>query len=377
MTTHPQFDEAERLNRLRLIRTENVGPMTFRQLIARFKSATAALEALPTLARRGGRGRRLVIPPLAEAQRELEALDELGGRPIFLGEAEYPPLLAMTEDAPPVLNLLGHGQILHRPTIGIVGSRNASTQGKRIAMDFARGLGQAGYVVASGLAMGIDAAAHGGALETGTIAAVAGGVDVIYPRENAGLYRDIAARGAILAEQPVGTVGKARHFPRRNRIISGLSKAVLVVEATQRSGSLITARLAAEQGREVYAIPGSPLDPRARGANDLIRNGAALVETPEEMIRLLNDLPEPHLATPDQYSFDMAPPSDPKEEILLRAREAILHALTPTPVLLDDLIVDLQLTPNVASIAILELELAGKIERHAGNRISRLFDNDS
>lgn len=377
MTDTVLFDDAERLNRIRLIRTENVGPMTFRQLIARFRTATAALEALPTLAKRGGRGRRLVVPPLSAAEQELEALDRLGGQAIFMGETAYPSLLEKIDDAPPFLSLLGHPTILNKPIVGIVGSRNASTQGKRLARDFAHALGRAGFIIASGLANGIDAAAHTGALETGTIASVAGGIDVIYPRENTNLYHDIATQGAVVAEQPVGTVGKARHFPRRNRIISGLSRGVLVVEATQRSGSLITARLAAEQGREVFAIPGSPLDPRARGGNDLIRKGAALVESPDELLQLISDLPEPYLSEPDQTSFKFAPPKDPRDEILIGAHDAILLALTPTPVLLDDLIVDLQLSPNVASIAILELELAGKIERHAGNRISRLYDSDS
>lgn len=364
--------DAERVARLRLIRSENVGPITFRQLLIRYRSAEAALEALPSLAARGGRGRRLRIASLADAQRELEALEAVGGTMLHLGQKDYPTLLAATEDAPPVLSVLGHPHLVLEQVVGIVGSRSASTNGKRLASQFAKALGEAGYVVASGLARGIDAAAHQGSLDTGTVAVVAGGVDVIYPRENTDLYHDIVSRGAVVAELPMGTVGQARHFPRRNRVISGLARGVLVVEATQRSGSLITARLAADQGREVYAIPGSPLDPRARGGNDLIRKGANLIETPSELIRLLEDLPMPSLDAPPPHAFSGAPPSDPDERDLAAARSRIGEALAPTPVEIDSLIADTGLPPALVAMVLLELELAGEVERLPGGRVARL-----
>jgi DNA processing protein len=376
MTPAP-LDMSERLDRLRLIRSENVGPITFRQLLIRFGSAAHALEAIPSLANKGGRKHRLRIASRAEAQSELDALSRIGGQMVHWGQPDYPAALAATEDAPPVLSVLGHLHLLTKPCIGIVGSRNASTNGKRLAQQFSKALGEAGYCVISGLASGIDAAAHFGSLSSGTIAAVAGGVDVIYPRENTDLYHQIVDQGAIVAELPVGTVGQARHFPRRNRIISGMASAVLVVEATQRSGSLITAQLAADQGREVFAIPGSPLDPRARGANDLIRKGAALIETPEEMIGILNNMPSPQLDAPSNPEFLPGSGPLPKEEELLRARALVDQALSPTSVAIDDLIADLNLAPALVAMVILELELAGLAERHPGNRISRLAPEPS
>ncbi len=376
MTPAP-LDMSERLDRLRLIRSENVGPITFRQLLIRFGTATRALEAIPSLANKGGRKRRLRIASRAEAQSELDALTRIGGHMVHWGQPDYPAALAATEDAPPVLSVLGHLHLLTKPCIGIVGSRNASTNGKRLAQQFAKALGDAGYCVISGLASGIDAAAHFGSLSSGTIAAVAGGVDVIYPRENTDLYHQIVDQGAVVAELPVGTVGQARHFPRRNRIISGMASAVLVVEATQRSGSLITARLAADQGREVFAIPGSPLDPRARGANDLIRKGAALIETPEEMIGILNNMPAPQLDAPSNPEFILGTGPQPNEEDLLHARALMDQALSPTSVAIDDLIADLNLAPALVAMVILELELAGLAERHPGNRISRLAPEPS
>jgi DNA processing protein len=372
----------ERLNRLRLIRSENVGPITFRHLMARHATAADALRALPALAKRGGRNKRLRIASAAEAQAELDALAALGGVMLHLGTSDYPAALAATEDAPPVLGVLGHQGLLSRDVVAIVGSRNASTNGKRLAHRFARALGEAGFVVASGLARGLDAAGHEGALETGTIAVVAGGVDVIYPRENTRLYHDIVARGAVVAEQPVGAVGQARHFPRRNRIISGLARAVLVVEATLESGSLITARLAGDQGREVMAIPGSPLDPRARGGNDLIRKGAVLIETPDEMIRYLREMPMPELKTPSPADYGGAPEGTtaprPSEDALASeaARTALVEALSPTPVALDDLVVDLGMAPATVTALVLEMEVAGLVERHPGGRVSLLMSED-
>ncbi|HWD58659.1 MAG TPA: DNA-processing protein DprA, partial [Stellaceae bacterium] len=264
----------ERLDWLRLSRTETIGPVTFYALLRRFGSARAALDAVPRL------GRRDVTPASrAAAERELAALTRIGARLVCWGEPDYPRALEAVEDAPPVLTLLGRGELLAAPIVAVVGARNASASGKRLAYDLAAGLGEAGIVVASGMARGIDAAAHGGALATGSIAVVAGGADIIYPQENRGLYEALAQEGAVVAELSLGTEPQARHFPRRNRIISGMALGIVVVEAAAKSGSLITARFALEQGRDVFAVPGSPLDPRSRGANDLLRNGATLTES--------------------------------------------------------------------------------------------------
>ncbi|NMM44147.1 DNA-protecting protein DprA [Rhodospirillaceae bacterium KN72] len=377
MTIHTVIDDKERVNRLRLIRSENVGPVTYRQLMRRFGSAGAALDALPTLASRGGRkSRRLVICPPGDAEREIEALHAIGGRFLYIGQADYPATLAAVEDAPPVLALLGRSELLTQTIVAIVGSRNASTNGKRLAGQFAKAIGNAGITVTSGLAMGIDTAAHAASLDTGTVAVVAGGIDVIYPRENTGLYHEIAQRGAIVAEQPFGMVGQARHFPRRNRIISGLSAGTLVVEATQRSGSLITARLAGEQGRDVFALPGSPLDPRARGTNDLIRNGAALVETPEEVISALRQSSLSMLSMTDDAAF-LPPPDTDHAADVDDIRRRLLGVLGPVPVNVDDLVADLHLPPGPIATALLELELAGRVERLAGGRVSLLADIDA
>jgi DNA processing protein len=254
-------------------------------LLRRFGSVKAALDAVPRLGRRD-----LTVCSRAAAERELTALGRLRARIVCWGEPSYPEALAAIEDAPPVLTLLGRGELLAAPIIAIVGARNASANGRRIAHDLAAGLGETGIVVASGMARGIDAAAHGGALATGSVAVVAGGVDIVYPEENRGLYEALASHGAIIAELPLGTEPQARHFPRRNRIISGMSLGIVVVEAAAKSGSLITARFALEQGREVFAVPGSPLDPRSRGCNDLLRNGATLTETAGDIVTQLGPL---------------------------------------------------------------------------------------
>ncbi|MBK3735627.1 DNA-protecting protein DprA, partial [Azospirillum brasilense] len=259
---------AERFDWLRLIRSENVGPITFHRLLERFGGAGAALEALPDLAKRGGRTKPLRIAPKADIDRELAANDRIGARLLFSCEPDYPEPLAALDDAPPVVSVLGHPHLLRRRAVALVGARNASMNGKKFAERLARDLGEAGLLVVSGMARGIDTAAHAGALGSGTAAVVAGGADVVYPPENQALYRDIVQQGVVIAESPVGTTPQARHFPRRNRLISGLSLGVLVVEAALRSGSLITARMALEQGREVMAVPGSPLDPRCQGTNN-------------------------------------------------------------------------------------------------------------
>lgn len=372
----PPHSELEQLDRLRLIRSENIGPVTFRELLSRFGSAQAALEALPSLARRGGRKRALRIIARDQAIRELDGLTRLGGTMLHIGMQEYPPLLAAIDDAPPVLSVLGHPTLLRRMCIGMVGARNASTNGKTMARRFAAEIGKADVTLVSGLAMGIDAAAHDGALETGTVAVLAGGVDVIYPKDNTALYHETVKRGAVVSEMPLGTVPQARHFPRRNRIISGLSRAVIVVEATVRSGSLITARLAAEQGREVMAIPGSPMDPRAKGPNKLIRGGAALIETPEDALSLLNELPPAALQAPPETGFAPALPSLPQEADLVEARTLVLDRLGPSAAAVDDLAADLALPMGVLATVLLELELAGRLERIAGNRVCKIIKDE-
>lgn len=363
---------AERLAWLRLTRSENVGPVTFHQLVARFGSATAALEALPEIARRGGRARPLTIFPVSEAEREMEAAERLGARLVARGEPDYPPALAAIEDAPPLLTMKGRIELATRRGMAIVGARNASANGRRFARDIAAGLGEAGLIVISGLARGIDAAAHQGALSTGTIAVLAGGIDTIYPEENRDLQDAIAEHGLLVAEMPVGTMPQARHFPRRNRIISGVALGVLVVEAAERSGSLITARFALEQGREVFAVPGSPLDPRAKGTNRLLRDGATLVESADDIVREL----APQLGVPlserksATFSPALAAEIGPKD--LAAAREIVLGLLSPTPLPVDELLRQCQMSPAVVLTIVLELELAGRVARQPGNALTLL-----
>jgi DNA processing protein len=368
-----ELSPAERFDWLRLIRSENVGPVTFRHLLRRFGSAAAALAALPDLAKRGGRAQPLKVHPRAAAEREIAELERLGGRMIGFLEPDFPAPLAAIDDSPPILTLLGQGQVLRRPTVAIVGARNASANGRLIAATLAREIGAAGYSIASGLARGIDSAAHDAALETGTIAVVAGGIDVIYPPENEGLYRSIAERGAVIAEMAVGTVPQARHFPRRNRLISGLSLGVIVVEAALRSGSLITARFALEQGREVFAVPGSPLDPRSAGANGLIREGAMLVESAADVLAALS-AQKPPLSARDELKFTAAPAADPGEREVAAARPALLELLSPEPVAVDELLRACPFSPAAVQTALLELELAGRLARHPGNRVSLLAE---
>ena len=363
----------ERLAWLRLIRSENVGPVTFRQLLNRYGTASAALDALPALAQRGGR-RRIRVCPRAEAEREVETLDRLGAELLAMVEPGYPPALAAIEDAPPLLSLKGHGHLLSKDAVAIVGARNASANGRRLAQKLAGDLGGAGFLVVSGLARGIDAAAHQGSLENGTAAIVAGGIDNIYPPENEALYHAIAEQGVLITEMPPGAEPKPQHFPRRNRIISGLSLGVVVVEAAPRSGSLITARRALDQGREVFAVPGSPLDSRARGCNDLIRQGAILTESAEDVLRGLEGAVARPLAEADEPDFLDMLPAVPEESELAAGRKRIEDLLSPTPVMVDELIRQCQLSPAVVNTVLLELELAGRLERHAGSRVSLIVD---
>jgi len=368
--------EQDSVSRLRLARTEGVGPIAYRRLMRRYLSAEAALDAVPHLARAGGRATAPAIPDPGTISRELEALARLGARMLFLDTPGYPELLALLDDAPPALAVIGDPQVLALPAIAMVGGRNASANGQRIAESLAEALAHS-LIVVSGLARGIDSAAHRGSLLSGrTVAAVAGGLDMPYPPENADLQRRVAETGAVVTEAPLGTAPQARHFPRRNRIIAGLSLGVVVVEAAPRSGSLITARLAQEAGREVFAVPGSPLDPRSRGANDLLRQGAVLTETAADVLDNLPAHPHRGLAEASGGWEPAAPepPAAPKD--LAHAQARLLELLSPTPVPVDDLVRRCQLSAAVVMAAVLDLELAGRAVSLPGNRLALLSDHN-
>lgn len=355
---------------LRLIRSENVGPATFRSLMERYGSAANAIEAAPELSRRGGKKRAIRIIPEFEADDELSVLEENGGSLIGLCEPEYPQALATIHDPPPLLQVFGDTTLLNKPSLGIVGARNASAAGRVFARDIAGSLGKEGLVVSSGLARGIDTAAHEGALNTGTIAVVAGGIDIVYPRENESLYEKIVQSGAIISEQPFGTSPTARHFPPRNRLISGLSFGVLVVEAALRSGSLITARMALEQGREVFSVPGSPRDPRHKGTNGLLRDGAMLTETAEDIISQISPMLKTVAASQELVKLLPETTEDVPENETSEARNEVCELLGPVAVSIDELLRECQLSPAVVLTVLLELELAGRLERHPGNMVS-------
>lgn len=364
------ISRSERLDWLRLIRSENVGPITFYQLLGRYGSAARALEALPELARRGGRKKPIRVCSVAAAAREMEQLERFGGRMIAAIEPDYPKPLRQIADPPPILSIVSHGDLLNRDIIAVVGARNASAAAIRLTRQIAGELSTSGLVVASGLARGIDTAAHVASLDGGTVAVVGGGIDYIYPKENEALQAEIAARGCVIAEQPFGTVPQARHFPRRNRLISGLALGVLVAEASPRSGSLITARMALEQGREVFAIPGSPLDPRARGTNGLIRSGATLVESTADILDALESLRRRPMAEPDRPLYPLFMPELPGEAELDAARPEIVDLIGAAPIEIDEIVRLSGLPPSLVLTILLELELAGRIERHFGNRVS-------
>ncbi|HWB45748.1 MAG TPA: DNA-processing protein DprA [Hyphomicrobiaceae bacterium] len=370
------LDHAQRLACLRLIRSDNVGPVTFRELINRYGGAEQALEALPELARRGGRqGIRLC--PRAAAEAELEAAERIGARPLFTIEPGYPAALASIEAPPPLLYVKGNTGHLVRPTVAIVGARNGSAAGQKLARLFADRIGGAGFVIASGLARGIDAAAHEAALPHGTVAVLAGGIDTAYPPENAALQQRIGEVGCLLSENPPGFQVRARDFPRRNRIISGVSLGVVIIEAAQRSGTLITARRAAEQGREVFAIPGHPLDPRAEGTNRLLKGGATMVTEPDEVLDalapMLREAPAPPLSMepPSSVPQAVAPSSSSGQAPLAEDERArILAALGPAPIDIDELARATGLPARALRIALLELSLAGRIEHHGHQLVS-------
>ena len=363
------LDAAERLAWLRLARTNTVGPVTFAQLIARFGSASAAVEEAPRLAHRGG-GKNFVLPPRGDAVHELETLEKLGGRLIAACEPEFPLGLAALDPPPPLISVIGQAHLLQKDMVAIVGARNASALARKFAQILARDLGEAGLVIASGLARGIDSAAHEAGLEHGTVAVVAGGVDIIYPPENEALYRAIVERGAVISEMRLGEAPQARHFPRRNRLISGLSRGVVVVEAAERSGSLITANYALEQNREIFAVPGSPLDPRARGANRLIREGATLTEGVEDVLAVLRPILAGGFGEPDKDAPIPSANAGALETEADRVRVRIEEALGVTPVEIDELIRQTGASPGAVLTVILELELAGRCRRHPGNRVS-------
>ena len=343
---------AERFARLRLARTDRIGPVTFRQLLDRFGSAERAVDALPDLIRKSGAGHAL--PSIDRIEDEIAAGDRIGARLMVLGDEGYPEMLAAVDPPPPVLWTLGDPDLMQRPCIAIVGARIASAGGQRIARGLAQQLGEAGHVVVSGLARGIDGAAHTGALPTGTVAVLGGGVDDVYPPDNAGLYAQIVEQGCIVSESPVGHRAQAKDFPRRNRIISGLSRGVVVVEAEIRSGSLITARLANEQGRDVFAVPGSPLDPRARGPNELLRQGAILCEGLEDIEREFGR-PRAVREPPTDNPFEGAP--DAVDAALI---ERVAALLSPTPTPRDELARAAGAPVGDVAAALLELSLAGR-----------------
>ena len=360
------LSDEQRIDWLRLIRSDRVGPRTFRSLVNHFGSAQTALKRLPDLARRGGAARPGRICSEDDARAELAASKRLGVSLVAPGEAGYPPRLAVLDDAPPLLGARGAHDVLMRPMIAVVGSRNASGAGLKFASSLARDLGEAGFVIASGLARGIDQAAHRASLESGgTVAVLAGGHDRIYPPEHEDLLATIIeSGGAAISEMPFGHVPRARDFPRRNRLISGVALGVVVVEAAHRSGSLITARIAAEQGREVFAVPGSPLDPRAAGTNDLIKQGATLTTEASDVI----DAVEPIMGRPIELSEPDDEPLDFEPDASDRAR--IVDLLGPSPILLDDLIRMAGTSPAIVRTVLLELELAGRLERHGGGLVS-------
>ncbi len=365
--TGVRLTDEQRLDWLRLIRSENVGPRTFRALLNHCGGARAALDALPELARRGGAAAPARICPRDAAERELAASRKLGVTLLAIGEPDYPARLRMIDDPPPLIGVRGKTAVLAQPMVALVGSRNASAAGIKFAERIAREISAAGFVVVSGLARGIDAAAHRSSLAGGTVAVLAGGHDHIYPAEHAGLVDQILMDGTAITEMPLGWEPRARDFPRRNRLISGLSLGVVIVEAARRSGSLITARMALEQGREVFAVPGSPLDPRAEGTNDLIKQGATLVTEAADVLAVLRPIlgQKPDLPAEE-------PEAPPLSEPAGDERARIVALLGPVPVSIDDLVRLSGASAAIVRTVLLELEIAGRLERHGGGMVSLL-----
>jgi DNA processing protein len=402
MASKPEvrLTDQQRFDWLRLVRSENVGPRTFRALVTNFGGARAALNALPGLARRGGASREIRVASVEEIEKELIAARKLGVRFIALGEPDYPPALRQIDSAPPVLALRGHAEALHKAAVAIVGSRNASAAGLTFAERLARGLGQAGYVIVSGLARGIDQRAHLASLETGAVGVLAGGHGKPYPGDAVPLMERMVESGAILSEMPIEWEPRGRDFPRRNRIVSGLALGVVVVEAARGSGSLITARFALDQNRQVFAVPGSPLDPRAEGTNDLLKQGASICTGPDDVLTALepvrssDDLAalreaggepgeplwgEQALYGVDPESTPRTQPGDEFEDMsgapyrsggeAQAARERIIALLGPSPITLDELARAAEAPARAVRVALLELELAGRVE-YSGDRVA-------
>ncbi len=366
----PPITEIQRLQWLRLARSENIGPITFYQLIHHFGSVADALENIPEMAQKGGRKKSIEILSAHEAEKEYFAHQRAGAHLLTSLDPDYPSALRSLPDAPPILSVLGRKELLARRSIAIVGSRNASLNGKRFAEDIAKSLGFAGWVITSGLARGIDTQAHKGSLATGTVAVLAGGVDHVYPPENQNLYDAIKSQGVIISESPIGTSPKSHYFPRRNRVISGLSTGVLVVEAAIKSGSLITARYALEQGREVFAVPGSPYDPRCRGTNSLIAQGATLVQSVDDIVSgVIQSLPTGTLHEPlTEYQTESR--KIISSEVTDKKRKQVEENLSYTPVGVDELARQCQICTEELLCIILELELAGRITRTSGNQVA-------
>ncbi len=355
----------DQFDKLRLIRSPNIGPVSYRQLLARFGSAHSALDALPDLVRRGGGGQPLIANEEAIA-REFRFAAAFGARHVFLGDPDYPHLLSHIDNAPPVICVKGNLALLARPSVALVGARNASAGACQFARQLAYELGQMELSVVSGLARGIDTAAHAGSMDSGTVAVIAGGIDIVYPPENRALQEAIAERGLLIAEQPPGTEPRARHFPYRNRIIAGASLGTVVIEAAPKSGSLITARLAAEAGREVMAIPGSPLDPRSRGCNQLIREGATLVQNASEIAELIMPLDDRMKSPLTNYENKAPTVSHYGGDA---ERSAVIDLMGMTYVSVDELVRQSGSSQATVQLVLLEIELAGKLERGSGGKV--------
>ena len=369
-----RLNDAQRLAWLRLIRSESIGPTTFRSLVNQFGGAQAAIEALPVLSRGGGRAQDIRLCSLADAEAELERAERIGAHLVAQGELGYPPALAQIDCPPPLIYVKGRLALSEMPAIAIVGARNGSAVGQKFTRLLASALGIEGFVVTSGLARGIDTAAHTASLEQGTIAVVAGGIDVVYPPENASLQRRIGEQGLLVSERAPGLSPRAKDFPRRNRIISGIAMGVVVVEAAERSGSLITARLAGEQGREVFAVPGSPLDPRATGTNNLLKQGATLVTSADDIVETLAPIlgRVVRAAGMELSSCDEMETPRPLPSIDQNERDIVLEALGPSPIDVDEIIRSTGLQTRKVHIILLELDLAGRLQRHNGQLVSSI-----
>lgn len=371
-TQHKSLAQDNLVDVLRLLRSPGIGPITFFSLLRRFGKAANALDALPELAARGGRKNPLIAASREIAEAEIEATTRFGAKLVLFGASDYPALLLNIPDAPPILAISGNAQLWqNRDAIAIVGARNASAHGCQFAGNLARDLGSKGFAVVSGLARGIDAYAHKGALTSGTIGVIAGGIDTIYPPENTKLYEQMRETGAIISEQPFGQLPFAGSFPGRNRIIAGMTLGTVVVEAAPRSGSLITARFASDYGREVFAVPGSPIDPRAKGCNQLLREGATMVETSDDIVQALSPFRKIPQVEEAPASYTQAQKTlAPDDRNMQELRVQLVDKLSANAVSVDELIEQCETSAQGVLTILLELELAGKLRRSAGNKVS-------